>query len=400
MRKILTFTRFGIATAAAVARRAAKTTVGFSLAVTFCCSSQAFAQTVARTLAPTATSGHPVSFASWQAQSNGTVNNLNDNQAVNAAYSVLSDSTNVQPASYFDRGQHGLAADVCNPGCDVSYYVNYEALWLRREGDERFSLSRNSFMEDFEYEFGGRYTIGSLSNCVDGWEATYVGPFDWQRRGSVIGAGNLQSNFLPVDGFTGAQITAFNDADQHAQAYRAQLNSFELNRRWWTWDVLSTMVGVRYIDYEEDYSFLSSRSGVGVGEFTQSVDNQMVGLQVGGDILYPVNMRTNVGFRAKGGVYANFYEGSRFMSNAGTLILNSGDSDVDVAGLIEGGIFTQYSIVDSIRLTAGYEFWFMPGMATIAEQQPNRVGPGSGSTVQREDDVFLHGGHVGVQVLF
>ena len=38
---------------------------------------------------------------------------------------------------------------------------------------------------------------------------------------------------------------------------RQRLNSFEINRRWWTWDVLSTMIGMRYVDYQEDYVFLS-----------------------------------------------------------------------------------------------------------------------------------------------
>lgn len=55
-------------------------------------------------------------------------------------------------------------------------------LWLRRSNDKFFSLSRNTFLPDFDYEFGGRYTVGGSTDCVNGWEGVYTGPYDWQRQ--------------------------------------------------------------------------------------------------------------------------------------------------------------------------------------------------------------------------
>lgn len=399
MRKILTFTRYGITATTAVARRAAITALGFSLAVTFAWSS-ASAQTPAQTLAPTATSGvRDAALVSWSGAGGSS---LADVPTVDASYSLLGDNTQVQQAAHLGGAgrPYPTGMDVCNTGCDVSYYVNYDALWLRRENDERFSMTRNFFMPDFQYEFGGRYTVGRLLDCVNGWEAVYAGPFDWQRSRTIFGPGNLTSNFVPRLPYNGGHVDAFNDADQHVQAYRAQLNSFELNRRWWTWDVLSTMIGVRYVDYEEDYAFLSQRNTVGTGRFQEGMDNQLLGAQVGADILYPVSLRTNVGFRVKGGVYANFEERTTFLNNNGTVLINAGDTDTDWAGVIEGGIFTNYQVVPSVRLTAGYEFWYLPGVATIPEQAPHIIHPQSGTSISNDSDLFLHGGSVGLQILF
>lgn len=398
MRKILTFPSHGTATLGVVARSAHLVALSTTLAVTFCLASVASAQTMAQQLVPTAMglTDNPVSQAVAQDY---------DLTAVDAAYSVLSDTTQVEPAGYRRVGRRGLeycppATNTCNAGCDVNYYINYEALWLRRENDERFSLTRNSFLPDFEYEFGGRYTIGTLSDCVNGWEASYVGPFDWRRQGTVTGAANVQSNLRPLNGYTASEVDTFFNADLQSQAYRAQLQSFEANRRWWVWDVVSTMIGVRYIDYEEDFLLYSENSTTGNGLFLEGVDNQMIGAQLGAEIIYPISLRGNVGVRGKAGVYGNFSERNTFMNNGGTVILNAGDSELDVAGLFEMGFYTNYHIVPSVRLTAGYEFWWMPGMATIPEQTPALISPASGTTVFNSDDLLLHGGHLGIQVLF
>jgi hypothetical protein len=405
MRKILMLPVAGSFALYAAARRANLVAFGASLAVVLCCLSIASAQTrQPMNQALPRVGQFPVSSGQRFAE----VPN------VDAAYSVLAETSAIAPAAYHTQPvKQGLFAgnssaycaqptDACSVGCDVSWYLNYDALWLRRENDERFSLSRNSFLPDFDYEFGGRYTVGKLLDCVNGWEASYVGPFDWERQSTVTGTGSLQSNLsTPVGGgYAAADIDAFNGADVHSQNYRARMNSFELNRRRWTWDVLSTMIGVRYVDYREDFIFRSTHATNGDGLLIERVRNKMLGAQIGGDLMFPVNLRTNIGIRGKAGVYANFDERDTILRNGGNLLLNAGDNDVDVAGLIEGGIFANYQIVPSIRLTAGYEFWYLPGVATIPEQSPSSITTSSGTDVSEGGDLFLHGGSVGVQVLY
>ena len=405
MRKILVLPRNGIAALRAALRQVSLAAFGASLTVA-CCSSDATAQTYANYVTPAAATnyqGAPVSGNAIPPVATAT--------ASDAAYSSVSDASRVEPASYgggmyggygnLMSGGGGYAAtnNCATPGCDVSWYVNYDALWLRRSNDEFFSLSQNTFMPDFEYEFGGRYTVGGLSDCVNGWEGVYTGPYDWQRQSAVLAAGSLQSRFVPGGTYTAAEIDTFNNANQHVQAWRSRLNSFELNRRWWTWDVLSTLIGVRYVDYEENYLFLSD-SARGLGRFQNNATNRMVGAQIGADVLYPVSLRTNFGIRGKAGVYANFDEVRASLQNGAITVINAADSSVDVAGLIEMGFFTNYQIVPSVRLTAGYEFWYMPGIATVPGQGPQFVNPSSATRVNNDQELFLHGGSVGVQVLF
>ncbi len=200
--------------------------------------------------------------------------------------------------------------------------------------------------------------------------------------------------------FIAADIDAFNGADTHTQRWQAKMYGIEVNRRWWTWDVLSTMVGVRYIDYQEDYLFTSNHAANNLGLYSIGLDNKLIGAQVGADFLYPVNLRTSVAFKGKGGVYGNFSDNETRLINDGTNVLFSGDTKVDLAGLIELGMYGVYHVVPSIRLTAGYELWYMPGMATIPEQSPHVITVASGSSIANEDDVLLHGLTAGVQILF
>lgn len=399
MRKILIFTDSANTACSVVARLAKVVAFGTGFAITMC-SGSAKAQNLtdysSRANVQSAAATSPAN------QPLGLGMAFSGAPTVDASYSLMCDASRTEQASFHNpiSSSGNYVSDACSAGCDLSWYAGYDALFLRRENDERFSLSRNSFLPDFEYEFGGRYTIGRLFDCVNGWEAVYAGPFDWNRQSSVVGAANLQSQFQPLGGYLAADIDSFNDADQHLQSYRASLQSFELNRRWWSWDVISTMIGVRYIDYEEDFLFNSINAANGDGLFVERVDNQMIGAQVGADIMYPVTLRTTAGIRGKAGVYANFAERQTFLSNNGATLLNAGENDTDVAGVIEGGVFTNYQVIPSVRLTAGYEFWYLPNMVTIPDQSPSLISPGSGTSIEQGSDLFFHGGSVGVQVLF
>ena len=410
MRKILVFPRNGVAALRAALRQVSLAAFGASLTVTLCCSSDATAQTHAKYVTPAAAINYqdaPVSGRLPQP--------LSSLATSDASYSLSEDRSSVEQAQYGGTGfidnamtravtkahdNHYGNSDPCGTaGCDVTGYASAEALWLTRGNDKFFSLSQNSRLTDSDYELGGRFTFGRLFNCVNGWEGVFVGPYDWNRQSTRNGAANLQSRFIPNQGYTPAQIDTFNFADKHVQSWESELNSFEINRRWWSWDVLSTLIGMRYIDYSEDFLFQST-SARGVGNYRNHVKNRMIGAQIGADIFYPVSLRGNVGFRGKAGVFGNFDETNVTMQNAATTIVNGGDSSVDLAGLVEMGVFANYQLVPSIRLTAGYEFWYMPGIATVPSQNPQFINPSTGTRIDNDNELFLHGGSVGAQILF
>ena len=410
MRKILVFPRNGVAALRAALRQVSLAAFGASLTVTSCCSSDATAQTHANYVTPAAAMNFqdaPVSGKLPQP--------LSGLAASDASYSVAEDNSSVQQAQYglgnaIDTAMNRLvtdaggnnnygASDPCGAGCDVTGYGSAEALWLRHGNEKYFSMSQNSYLPDYEYELGGRFTFGRLSNCVDGWEGVFVGPYKWDRQANVIGPGNLQSRFIPEGGYTAAEVDTFNNADQHFQIWESKLTSFEVNRRWWSWDVLSTLIGGRYVDYSENFLFQSS-SAKGVGIYRNRIKNRMAGVQIGADIFYPVSLRGNFGFRGKAGAYANFDETNVYLQNAATTIVNAGDNSVNLAGLIEMGVFGNYQLVPSVRLTAGYEFWYMPGIVTVPGQGPQYVNPSTGSQADNDSELLLHGGSLGAQIVF
>lgn len=286
----------------------------------------------------------------------------------------------------------------CDPGCDFAYYGSIEALYFRREYDERFTLSQFR-IPPFDYEWGGRVTAGHIWDCVNGYEFVYAGPFKWTRdMTATSGGGNLQSRLNPVGIVPGA-ISTFNNANIHHQTYQARLNTFELNRRWWAWDIFSVLIGMRAVDYREQYGFFS-QGAAGTGIYENFTRNSMVGPQIGGEINQALGLRTLIGFRGKAALLANFSRSAVNLQNAGLSILDSSDSAVDVAGLFEFGANVKYSLTPSIRLTAGYEMWYLPSVATVASQGLNIVSPGTGDRVDNEDDLLLHGASLGAQILY
>ncbi len=414
MRNILTTTKSGLSAMAAVGRR---TCLAAMLATSLSATSLEFA--TAQSLYDTAPSSTAFGNSAEQSyglvsggpveEPEGLVTGLGRPTTQAVPSKLASMQSVVNGGGYYD-GSIASDAPVSSgvpcytPGCDVSWYVGYEALWLRREGDDNFTMSRFNRMDKFDYElgrYGGRITAGRLFDCHNGVEAVYTGPFKWQRSSDVSSStGVLKSNFVPSVDYTLNDINAFNSANRHIQTYQAKFNSYEVNRTWWTWDVLQTLVGLRYVNYEEDYALSSFRNNVGSGLFQSATNNNAFGPQVGAKLIRPASLRANYGFKGKAGVLANFNNSNTFMDNAGTILISSSDKSVDVAGIVEMGAFANYQIVPSVRLTAGYEFVYLPQFATVPGQGISTVNLASGTNVTTDSDVFLHGGSVGVEILY
>jgi hypothetical protein len=126
----------------------------------------------------------------------------------------------------------------------------------------------------------------------------------------------------------------------------------------------------------------------------------MLGLQVGGDLFFPTSLRTMVSMKGKAGAYADFANREvRMIDSTGAAVFNGFD-DVDIAGLFEFGANFHYEVTPSVRLTGGYELWFMPGVATQSKQQPQFLNVNSGTSIRMTDDIAFHGATFGAQILY
>ena len=422
MRRILSYTRNGISAIATAARRFGL--IALATGAVHAVGSQdlraqypqLFAGSTAQSMTglPLATGGSVA--RPQQTSAVGGVMTLGSIPTTRGANAGVVDSTfrgnqaagTVAPASYFgDMCYQQLRSAERSIGysrgetCDINWYVNVEGLFFRREGDRRFTLTNTHFMNNVDFEFGGRFTAGKMFDCVNSFEFVYAGPFQWSRRSDVSGPGTINSNFIAGPGGLAA---GFNGADRHIQDLRQELSSYELNRRWWAWDAVSTLIGIRYLRYEDRYSLISLRPPLGAAPlsslYQDETDNNMVGLQVGGDVYMPTSLRTLVSFKGKAGLYGNFTTRDVLLGNDGAATLRNGDDDVELSGLIEIGMNGIYQVTPSVRLTAGYEAWFMPGVATTSQQIPRFLTAGSGASTRVSDDIVFHGFNFGTQVLF
>jgi hypothetical protein len=292
----------------------------------------------------------------------------------------------------------GGFGDACG-GCEPRYYFAAEALYFDRAGDDNFTLSNARPLEPFEHELGGRYTIGRQIDCLQGSEFVFVGPLDWLRSDINVGTG-LNSNLVPLGGFLPSQIETFNDAQRHVQSYRSQLYSLEANQRTWAFEGMSMLIGLRALDYEEDYQFDSVSSvatGNGAGFYRRSTDNFLLGVHAGSDMLYPVSQRLSVGGKIRVGLFANFNESSTFLANRGTTLVNANDKDTDFTGLVEAGLVARYRLLPTVVLTGGYESWALINVATVPGQTAQVVSPAMGRQTQTGESIIFHGATAGLE---
>lgn len=302
------------------------------------------------------------------------------------------------------RGSDPMVDPCAPPNCRA-YYLTYEALWLEKMEDQAFTVSQGRFMNGFNYNQTARYTLGQMFDCTDGVEVVYTGPVKWSRGRldtDGTGVGTLNSIITTSGGYVPAQVDAFNGAVVHRQIESARLQSFEFNRRWYAWDVVSTLIGVRGFQYTENFQFDSVDAGPGAptGLFRTNTRNFLIGGQIGADMLKPVSQRLNIGSRSRLGVFANFNEGQTLLVNRGTQLLNANRDDVDLSAMIQYGPYARYQILPNVVATVNYELLYLAGIATVSNQGYTPVSPSLGTKYNTRDSVFVHGGGVGIEVSF
>lgn len=298
--------------------------------------------------------------------------------------------------------------NACGIPCDPYQYVIVEGLFLQRQGEGGFSLTRNQSMDEFQFEWAPRITFGSLPNCVNGYEFTWVGPFEFDRRLTVTEpAGNIDSLLFdgdnPVNGgandFDGTFLDPFQNANVQSQFYNSEYWSAELNKTIVGWDVIRLLLGGKFIRIEEEYG-LSSQTNTGSGSLTSSTENSYLGLQAGLDLLYPISRYAYTDLRARGGLYINFVDSDVRLVNGGTTILNARRDDDEIAGVFEfyGGF--RYELGEMLSLTAGGEVWYITNAATAVDQISPAVTNALGTRVDIDEDLFYYGAVVGAELRF
>jgi len=328
-------------------------------------------------------------------------------------------------------GGHDYAsgfADPCAP-CNPFCYVSVEALYMDNDSLDGFTLSPHFvFGDEYSHEFGGRFTIGSVPDCVHGYEVTFTGPFEWDQAASItsaeLGVPGLITTLIPnatdvflndfvasdLRGFANydaVTLDAFNrvdgivfDATEQRQAFEAEYWSIETNRTIFAGEYAKLLIGGRYINYDETYLF-SSRTPAATGNLISSTDNDLYGLQIGMDLLFPVCCYGFADFRARFGGFINDAQNQFVLLNNTDLLVSNADDSTDLSGLIELSAGFRYQIGEILSVRAGTELWYLAEIASATGQFGNVYQRSStGSRTRSNDDVLMTGVSVGAELRY
>lgn len=306
-----------------------------------------------------------------------------------------------------DLGGHprlGAGGTVCGPTCNPYHYAAVDVLYMTNDNLQNYVGVAPFTVSDYDYEFGIRATLGTVPNCQNGFEATFVGPFRWRSSASAVGPTSppltsLLNVDLPL--FAGNHLTSFTNSDFQTQRFEAELYSFELNRTLVGWEIIKLLYGVRYIQYDEEFLYAATGSGTtGDGLLRSEVENRMVGGQVGIEMTYPITCRLWSDFRGRAGAFANFAENDFRFANDDQLLVASRDDTTELAGVFELGGGVRYYVTNNFHLRAGAELWYIAGVASAVDQFGSTIRSGTGRSTDADDDVFLYGINAGAEWKF
>jgi hypothetical protein len=285
-------------------------------------------------------------------------------------------------------------ANVCGTPCNPYYYVVGEAIYMQRQGSEGFSLTRNQTIDDWEFEVAPRITVGTLPNCVNGYEFTWIGPLEWERGATIGDPGAEIQSVLRADpgdvGFDADWLAPFQDSTLQTQTYDSDYYSGEINKTIVGWDVARVLCGARYIRFDEDYRFTGA-SANGTGLISNMTENNLLGVQAGLELLYPVAPHIYSDIRGRIGGYYNFAERDARLYNQGELIQRTIRDDEDFAGVFEFGGGLRWQLGEALIIRGGGELWYITGIAAASDQIGPVVNTQLGNRIDLGDDIFFYG---------
>lgn len=332
--------------------------------------------------------------------------------------------TAVGAGGLYLRGLFGHRGNRCNgpcSDCQPFWYGRVEAVYMHHNELDNFTRSRTPEfrLDDPDWETAPRITIGTAPDCVSGWEASFVGPLNFDISRTVMGAGG-QTLLGDTDPTTGGIFRLFDDPTSASpntrqyQRYQSDYWSVEASKTSLAWDIAKLLFGPRYIRFDERYDYAGvSNDSVSIhsGSIDTRARNNLIGLQVGADIFTPVSRSTSAYFRGRAGGYYNHAESNARVDNfvhpigGGPVVkLNRygiRDEHDGFAAMFEigGGLQCQISRMFSIH--GGGELWYLTQVATAADQIPSRVGVGAPTrATQASDDVFFAGFNIGATMKY
>lgn len=270
----------------------------------------------------------------------------------------------------------------------------YAAVGMRRPGDESLTFSAGGPLGTFGSDLASEITVGYMTNPIDCYEFTYLGSLNWNR--SLDSSGPVNSLLSSSDP---SWLTHFQNADLHQQTHSALYRQYGLNRRWLTDDIGNSSIGLRVIDYSEQYRLRSSTS-TGQGLYGLDTSNLLVGLASGMELWRPVSQRAALGGSIDGGLYANFAQASNQASDGNGRSVSVDDQDLSLAASLTVHLRARYQLRSWAGLYGGYRWMVVSGLATVDDQAPEPLSNAMSLSTSSDATILLHGFDAGLELKF
>ncbi len=349
------------------------------------------------------------------------------------------------PIGYDLMNDAGIQGDFVDQRGPHYFDIRAEGVYLQRDKSFEKNIDFTSLnvgntvvlstsqldIEDPQWGFRlmGRYDICPMSVI----EVGYMGIYDWNDQASFTDpAGNLYSLFsrpAPEAGQFGTSPAGVNlpngpnpfteRALTHSIEMSSSLQTAEISyRRYWLGyhpRVSGTLLaGFRYTKVDENFVFTSQGSEPLPGqtlplagaEYKEDCENNLAGLQIGGDVWVGLWQGVRIGSEAKGGVYNNhsrlFNRIHSTPANVQPPSLFENFQNDNVAFIGEGSVDLVADILPSLSFRVGYEVLFLNELV-LAGDNFNQSSPYGNQVAPRvpfvdtHGELFYHGGHVGLE---
>jgi hypothetical protein len=354
----------------------------------------------------------------------------------NLATIASADAAPQQPVSLssemFEKSLAGESCDDCLPCgtcCDSTFYARAAGLIMGRDEPNEVWLSFISTDPTSavlgtrdarsDFEGGAEITFGWRVGCNERIEATYWTLDAAESSGLVTDTVREVSTSLNLGSLTlGGQplVGFFDNAWQHRITRRNEFHNVELN---WLYSPsccgcgglrMTGLAGVRFFRFDEGLLFGAASQGflfnmdpTQEAFYDVDVENNLVGVQVGGSAEYFFTPCVSVYAAPKVGVYNNhirhhaqIYRGDNAFS---AIDIRSSRNDVAILAQLDLGL--NYQINNCWSVYGGYRVVAASGMALSDDQIPQFLEDvNSARTIDAAGSLILHGGFAGAEYRF
>jgi hypothetical protein len=312
---------------------------------------------------------------------------------------------------YGRHGEHGCrdhCGEFCDPdgpcheGCPPGsrWAIQAEALVLWRNNIDDQPLLTGSDGEialdagDVRTAAAGGPRIGVLHNlgCGRAIEGNYFNVGGIQGSTETNGIGSPYT-------LSGLSVPPFTDIQSAEYTTRGQIKSAEINYRWCQGRRLIWLTGFRWVEWNEvatlDMQNFSDEEGP--NNIESNVGNDLYGGQFGCRLKLWDLGKWQVGAVGKAGVFGNtaFQQTVAVVDGDASGPLRAGDTNVAFFG--EVGVNSTLWLNRWLAWRAGYNFFWLEGVATAASQLPLANFESETASINSNESVFLQGFSTGLE---